>query len=119
MRSFQAKDKDGITTIWAERARHCYLPKDKGPCFAWNDEKKMHASCGSAGEIRQAALIEKMQDEAELVFGDAEGLSHTDLTGAIMEALSLKDRAAKGRISKWHAEGIIRKASTGKYYINQ
>jgi len=113
-----AKDKDGITTIWAERARHCYLPKDQGPCFSWNDQAGMHTSCGTAGEIKSAAFRGKMESEAEKAFGDESRLSYTDLTAAIMDALTLKERAATLRVRKWSNEGIIRKDDAGKYSLN-
>lgn len=114
-----AKSKDGITTIWADKARHCHLPKELGSCFTWNTEKNMHTSCGTAIEMKRAADFEKMKTDAELSFGDAEGMIPKELTAAIMESLTLKERAAKGRMSRWCKYKIIRKASTGKYYINQ
>jgi hypothetical protein len=38
------KDSNGVTVVFADRARHAHIPKDKGVCFAWSDEKQMHAS---------------------------------------------------------------------------
>ena len=112
-----AKDKNGITTVWAERARHCYLPREQGPCFAWNDHENMHTSCGTAGEIKNAANREKMQDEAERSFGDMNALRHVDLVTAISETVPLKERASKLRITSWMAEGIIHKDSSGNYRL--
>jgi len=112
-----AKDKDGITTIWAERARHCYLPKEQGPCFSWNDAQIMHTSCGTASEIKSLATSERMKGEAESAFGGEGTMSYTDLVASIMENLDIKDRAAKGRVKSWRAEGVIRKNSTGTYSI--
>jgi hypothetical protein len=112
-----AKDKDGITTIWAERARHCYLPKDQGPCFSWNDQAQMHTSCGTAGEIKSAAIRGRMEDEAEQAFGDNPSLRHTDLLTAIGGSLELKARAAKLRIQTWTAEGIVKKNALGNYHL--
>ena len=111
-----AKDRDGITTIWAERARHCHLPKEQGPCFSWNDAEGMHTSCGMAGEIKDASAREKMLSEADAALG-GEPMNYTDLTAAIMDALDLKDRAAKGRIKTWSAKGIIRKDAKGNFHL--
>jgi replicative DNA helicase len=36
------KDTDGVTVVFAERARHAHIAKEKGPRFAWNDEAQMH-----------------------------------------------------------------------------
>lgn len=112
-----AKDKDGITTVWAERARHLYLPKEQGPCFAWSDEHKMHVSIGTAGEIRQAANREKMEGEADAAFGGESAMSYSTLCNAIMDALQCSERTAKSRIKTWLAEGITRKDSVGNHHL--
>jgi hypothetical protein len=112
-----AKDKDGVTTVWAERARHCYLPKEQGPCFAWNDAEAMHTSCGTSGEIKSAATREKMQAEAEAAFVNRGSFRHAELMVAVGDSLEVKERAAKLRIQKWTAEGIIRKDAAGNYYL--
>lgn len=112
-----AKDKDGITTIWAERARHCYLPKAQGPCFAWNREKEMHTSCGTAGEIKQAADRDKMEEEVSKCFDGDEPMKYSQLLITLMDRADVKERAAKGRVSKWAAEGLIRKDANGLYRL--
>jgi hypothetical protein len=114
-----AKDAAGVTTVWAERARHCYLPKDKGPCFAWSDEAAMHVSCGTSGELRQAANREKMQADAEKAFGEGESFRHCDLLEVVSDAFDIKERAAKDRIRKWAEEGIIRKDAAGNYHLSK
>ncbi len=112
-----AKDKDGVTTVWAERARHCYLPKEQGPCFAWNDAEQMHTSCGTAGELRNAGIRDKMFQEADAALGGG-SMNYTDLTAAIMDALNIKDRAAKNRIKTWLSEGTIRKDARGIHHLS-
>ena len=113
-----AKDADGITSLWAERARHCHLPKEQATCFQWSDEVGMHVSCGTAGEIRSAANRGKMEGDADRVFGSADALTYTDLAEAIADAFTLQPRASKDRIKKWAAEGIITKQSDGRYRIS-
>jgi hypothetical protein len=112
-----AKDKDGVTTIWAERARHCYLPKEQGPCFSWDDQAGMHTSCGTAGEIKSAASREKMEVEADSSFSGETSLSYSALVSAIRESLDVSERTAKSRIKTWLAEGITRKDSTGNHHL--
>ena len=113
-----AKAVDGITTIWAERARHCHLPKNEGPCFAWNDELRMHASCGTAGEIKSAAKREKQIGDAVKSFSSKDSMRHTDLVAATMEALDILERAAKTRIKDWLNEGIATKNQAGNYILS-
>jgi len=112
-----AKDTNGITTIWAERARHCYLPKEQGPCFSWNDQDAMHTSCGTAREIKSAANRDKLESDAAMAFGDTPSFSHSDLMEAVGHAFELKERASKDRIRKWAIEGVIQKDSLGKYHL--
>jgi hypothetical protein len=112
-----AKDKGGITTIWSERARHGHFPKESGTCFAWNQEHKMHRSCGTAVEIKQAATIDKMETESQKAFTGKDALTYTDLVSAIVEHLTLGDRTAKSRIKDWLQAGIIAKDSTGKHSL--
>jgi hypothetical protein len=112
-----AKDKDGVTTVWAEKARHLYLPREQGTCFAWNDHERMHTSCGTAGEIKQAAGRERAQDEASKSFDGTGSLTYTALAAAICEALDLQPRSAKSRIKTWLADGIIRKDKTGNHHL--
>jgi hypothetical protein len=112
-----AKDKDGITTIWSERARHGHLPKEQGTCFAWSAEHKMHRSCGNAQEIKQAATLDKMETEAHKVLFGKDAMSYTDLVAEIMECLFIKDRAAKDRIKTWLQGKIITKSTTGKHSL--
>ena len=112
-----AKDANGITTIWSDRARHCYLPKNQGPCFSWDDSEKMHTSCGTAGEIKSAATREKMDDEANAVFNGTDAMSYSELTTAIMDVLNVSERTAKGRVKSWLAEGITDKNSNGKHLL--
>ncbi|MCX8497138.1 MAG: hypothetical protein ORN51_13235, partial [Akkermansiaceae bacterium] len=112
-----AKDSHGVTTIWAEKARHCYLPKSEGPCFAWNDQAMMHTSCGTAKQMKSAELREKMNLEAEAAFGEVGSMTYTELVEAIMKALDVSERTAKSRVTTWLAEGITRKTSTGNHTL--
>lgn len=113
-----AKDKDGVTTIWAEKARHLYLPRDQGACFAWNDQAQMHTSCGTAGEIKQTASRDKARDEAERSFNGSATLRHDGLVVAIGEALDLQEKASKNRVKTWRESGIITKDTAGNYYLS-
>jgi hypothetical protein len=112
-----AKDAHGITSIWAERARHCHLPKEQAVCFKWSDSAGMHVSCGDAREIRGAANRVKMEAEAHQSFGGEDALKHGALRDSIGESLALQERASKKRIQLWTAEGVITKDSQGFYRL--
>jgi len=113
-----AKDtQTGITTIWADHARHCHIPKDQGVCFAWSDLRGMHVSKGKASEIKASAKREKLREEAEAAFGDADKLAYTDLLKAIMETSGIAEKTAQARIKSYHAEGIIHKHEVGNYSL--
>ncbi len=112
-----AKDKDGITTVWSDRARHGHLPKEQGTCFAWSVDHKMHRSCGNAQEIKQAAKRDAMEAEAYKVLFGKDAMSYSDLVKEIVKCLPLKERAAKGRIEKWLEDKIITKSTTGKHSL--
>ena len=109
------KDKNNVTTMWAEKARHLHLSKDQGICFTWNDQAAMHTTCGTAGEIRQMATREQARDEAARSFGGRDVLGFTCLVDSIREALSLGESSAKKRIKAWGLAGVICKDSTGAY----
>ena len=112
-----AKDSNGITTIFAERARHAHIPRDAGSCFEWSHAAGMHVSCGDAGEIKRTAKREKMEAEAAKVFLAGESMAYGELVAGIMESLTLLNRAARGRITKWVEEGLISKEAGGKYRL--
>lgn len=113
-----AKDAgNGITTVWADYARHCHIPKHDGECFAWSDEAKMHVSMGTAGEIRATVKTAKMREEAMTVFGDGDALGYGELVTAITEGLGVSKRTAERRVTTYQSEGIITKGTTGNYTL--
>ena len=111
------KDKNNVTTVWAEKARHLHLPKDQGTCLTWDPVAAMHTTCGTAGEIRQTAARERAREEAARSFGDRDALSYTCLVAAIREVLGLAERAAKGRISTWLEMEVITRDSAGAHRL--
>jgi len=58
------KDGDGITTVFATRARHCEIQKADGPRFAWDHEAGMHLSCESARAAMEATQFRPKIDIA-------------------------------------------------------
>ena len=108
----------GITTIWADAARHCHIPKNEGTCFSWCDTLGRHVSRGSAGTIKASQKTEKFRTEAESAFGDAASLAYSALVAGIMAATGLKsEKTAEKRIVTYQAEGIVSKTSSGSYSL--
>lgn len=61
-------DGDGVTTVFAERARHAHIPKEHGSRFVWSDEEKMHISTDAKAKGRPKAfepheILELMRGE--------------------------------------------------------
>ena len=112
-----AKDSSGITTIFAERARHAYIPKDAGACFEWSHAAGMHVSCGTAKEIKATAKATKSREEAAAVFHAGESFTFSELRDEIMERLAVADRTAKLRIQTWTAEGVIAKGRDQRFNL--
>lgn len=112
-----AKDANGITTIFAERARHAHIPKDAGACFEWNKSAGMHTSCGTAKEIKADMKAAKAREEAAAVFLSGESFAFTELRDAIAERLAVADRTATRRIQSWLVEGAIVKGRDERYRL--
>jgi len=117
VRILLSRSASDLLTSSGERARHCYLPKDQGPCFAWNDHHAMHTSCGTAGEVKSAANREKRQSEAGAAVGDDEALTYSQLVAAIVESLTVGERTAKSRVTTWLSNGITRKNAVGNHTL--
>ncbi len=112
-----AKDAAGVTTMWVPQARHGDIPQAKGLCFAWSVSAGMHVTLGKAGELRGAAERDNHAADAERVYQDARTLSYADLVSRICEVCAIKERAAKSRVAKWAALGVVRKEPSGSYRV--
>lgn len=103
-----AKDsKTGVVTIWAERARHCMIPKSAGHCIAFDESNHCFMSCGSAKEIKDAEKMEMANKEIEAVFKGRGDMRYKALCDAIIAVLGLKIDAAKKRVREWRDAGLI------------
>lgn len=112
-----AKDTNGVTTIWSDRARHGNTPREQGMCFQWSDSAGMHVSCGTAREIKATAKSAKFREEAESIFGEAIEYSYTDYVAKIREAVGVAKSTAEQRVKTYAAEGIVLKSTDGIYRL--
>ncbi len=51
-----SKDGDGVTTVFADRARHAHIPKEHGSRFVWSEEERMHVSTDAPAKGRPKAF---------------------------------------------------------------
>jgi hypothetical protein len=113
-----AKDANGITTVWTEKARHGDIPKAQGICFEWSNEAAMHVSCGTASQIKVGQQMEKMREEAAPCFAKGGAIGRNALLEVIEETLGVSNGTARSRVKAWYINGIIQKNADGKYYLN-
>lgn len=114
----QKNPTTGVTTMWAETARHCHIAKSDGSCFVWDDDQGRHATCvpvlaAGKAEGRRAKFLA----EATQAFGGQHSLRYTDLVAAIGSSTGLKVAAAKQRVSAYLAECIIARAQDGGLHL--
>ncbi len=109
-----SKDAEGITTVFTERSRHCHIPKDTGPRFAWDNAAGMHMSCGSIKSEKDNAKARETVGILAEVFSAAPLLSYTDLRGAIMRIRGITQRTAEKYITSLQPK-FIHQTANGLY----
>lgn len=116
------KNADGVTTIFADRARHCHLPKESGACFAWCDEAQMHVSVASARDTKLEDRKDELRTFAEEVFRDADapfGLPWADMHRRIETLAQLKPDGARKRFAMLLKLKVVNKTDAGKYRLSK
>lgn len=114
------QDKEGVTTIYTAKSRHCYIPKKEGPCFKWNDDLQIHVSCGTEQARKEQADFDDLSLSASIAFAEKgeDELSYNDLVKAIMATRAVKDRSAKTWVKKFCDAGILLKdKDSGAYSL--
>lgn len=113
------KDGKGISTMFSTHARKAHIPQSEGFSFQWSDEAKMHVSITQAEREAEKSSLKrnKAADEAHKVMQGSEPMSYSELCELIQEALDLKPRSAKNRITAWHQMEIIEKGKNGNYSL--
>lgn len=97
------KDAKGISTIYSEHCRRAWIPKDKGPRFAWDNEAGMHISVFTDDKNdRREEKRRDAQPAVDSAFAGAVGnIAWSDLKKRIMERCHVSDRTAERRIKDW------------------
>jgi len=128
------KDKQVLetSTIWAERARHCYIPKHDGVKIAYNTDTKRHEIATGQDTATQNVRVSKnpiakyftMDLESEItpdpteppadvakflnkVFGSSKLPRQKELKAKIIESFEISDGTANNWLCKWTRDGWI------------
>jgi hypothetical protein len=109
------KDTNGITTIFADRARHCLIPKADGPRFKWDDRAGMHLSVGTQRAEQATEKRGELEELADEVFSNGAKIRWGDLRDRIADNRKWKPRTAELRIREMGDHDVIRKTYAGFY----
>jgi hypothetical protein len=110
-------EKSGdVTRIWSEKQRRAPIPRNGGPCFAWDDSRRMHCSTDTLDATQAAEKKERAALLAEEIFADAiGGLRYSAITSAIKKALKVSAPTAERKLAEMVKSGAIKKSVAGIY----
>lgn len=72
-----AKDGEGITIVFAERARHAHIPREQGQRFKWCGDAKMHVSLATNATTKSDEKREQLAELAKQCFHESGGVGLT------------------------------------------
>ena len=108
------KDSNEVVTVYTERSRHCHIPKDIGPCFAWNESAGMHLSRASGNVEKENAKAQEITGVLVRIFTSKPLLSYGELRTAIMENRGVTQRTAEKFIASLQPR-YIHQTGSGLY----
>jgi 5S rRNA maturation endonuclease (ribonuclease M5) len=111
-----SKDTTGVTTIYTERSRHCHIPKESGPRFAWDDAAGMHLSRGPGNVEKENAKAKEITGILTQVFKEKPLLSYSELRTAIMQIRGITQRPAEKYIASLQPK-FIHQTASGLYEV--
>ena len=106
-----SKDAEGVTTVFTERSRHCHIPKESGPRFAWDDAAGMHLSRGPGNVEKETAKAQEIVGILAQVFNAKPLLSYGELRTAIMQIRGITQRSAEKYIASLQSKFLHQTAS--------
>lgn len=88
-----------IFCVWGDANRGAPIPKNKGPCFAWSNEARMHVSVASRLKTKQDADLEdaRMKVEEGFRLAGKTALHYKDLIEAIQRVPGAKSLSTAER----------------------
>jgi len=122
--NLRLEKKKEVTVIWSDKQRRAPIPKDDGPCFAWDDAAAMHVTVENPSEeqaeARQESRLADMREEAKQVFAHGNSsIRHKEAVGLIVSVFKLSEVGAKKKLKTWHQSGIVSKEPSGRYILVQ
>ena len=112
-------NKDGVTTIYTEKSRHCHIPKEQGSRFRWDDDLGMHRSCETKAEEKELGRIALLEQEADLLVHMCESRTFTykEAILALGKINDVQERSAINHLKKLQENGLLtQEMDTGKYH---
>jgi hypothetical protein len=110
-----SKEPSGISKIWCDRGRHCFIPKSEAHLFQWDDELRMHVSVDpSEAPNREQISYQNGTSSVRRIL--TAPMNYGSFFRAIMSDTGLSERTAKERIKQWQEMGIIRKGDDNLYH---
>src|SRR5262249_24745413 len=106
---------DEVTTIWSEEQRRAPIPKERGICFQWSDEARMHVTVPNPTLSKLELEKQSLSPIAEDLFCDHPSMRYTDLISTVKKRLTVSDRTAERKVDRLRHLGIIRKTVAGLY----
>lgn len=103
------KDGDGVTVVFSERSRHCYITKEEGPRFAWNDEAGMHMPVADLVSVKEEQKRKELTELRDRIFEEAQagGESWTWVHEQIERIEGVKREGARRKFKDMRERGII------------
>ena len=117
------KDKDGISTIYTESSRHCFIPKQAGFCFKWNNEHNMHmsvepsATSNTETQLARPSYAEKDRTLIQQVFAGRSVLCYKDICVSIQQIRGIQQRGAEKVIERLQKDLIKQDVPGGLYRV--
>jgi len=103
------KDAKNISTAFCLLGRHCFVPKDKGHCFTWDNSYGMHRSIGAAGDIKKASKDAKLKEQAKTYLSVPK--PNSEIVKDIMGKEEVTIKTAQNWIKSWVNAEIVSKES--------
>lgn len=101
------KDAEGITVIFSERARNTHIPKDKGQCFAWNDEHKMHLTVPSGSQLKPAFAHKFTKEEVLNELSAIDGVRPKEFVARLREFKGMSKATVYRFIAQLNHAGLV------------
>jgi len=113
------KDKNGVTTIWSDKARHCSFPKEEGILISYDAERGLHVLDGSAKESKASAKRDDLKALAATVFAGKPGvLSWTGVRDRVATVVGIGESGARKKFEAMLAAGVVVKNSGERYELS-